>query len=89
MTLSELMIFPKFLALSTRWITLEAIRSELESLRLDLWVRRIALERQAARRTGVVQKVSLSAGDPSVVERPVPIPWSCTAYVVGSLTFAS
>ena len=93
MSLGELLVFPQFLALSTRWLTLEAARSQLEQFRLDLWVRQIALEREASRGTQVVQKVGMPAGelllDPTLVKRPVPFPVSCLTYLVGDLAFAS
>ncbi len=89
MTLGELLVFSRFLTLSTQWVTLEATTSELESLRLDLWLRRIALDRQSAQRTEVIQKVGMPASDPSLVERPVSTPPSCLTYMVGNLTFAN
>lgn len=92
MTLGELLVFPRFLALSTRWITLDATRARLETLRLELWARRITLDRET-RAAGVVQPVRIQAGDapvdPALVERPVPFPLSCLAYVVGNLAFAN
>lgn len=89
MTLGELLLFPRFLALSTRWVTLEATKSELERVRLNLRARRIALDRQPSERVGIIQIVSLGGNAPSVVERPVTAPWSCAIYVVGSLAFAN
>lgn len=93
MNLGELLVFPRFLALSTRWLTLEATRSQLEQFRLDLWVRQIALDREASRGTQVVQKVGMPAGelplDPTLVKRPVPFLVSCRTHVVGDLAFAN
>lgn len=88
MSLSELLVFHRFLALSTRWMTLEATRSELESARLDLWVRRLELERALPGSAGV-QTLALAVRDPSLVERPVPPGLPCLTYLVGSLVFAS
>lgn len=87
MALEELLVFTRFLALSTRWLTLEATRSELESLRLDLWARKVTGE--GSLRGAVIQKVGMPAGDPSLVEQPIRIPWSCTSCVVGNLSFAN
>ena len=88
MTLGELLVFPRFLDLSTRWTVLDATKSELESLRLDLWVRWIALERQSSQRAGIVQVVGVPAGVPPLVEQPIAPPLSCISYVVGRLAFA-
>lgn len=87
MALEELLVFTRFLALSTRWLTLEATRSELESLRLDLWARKVAGE--GSLRGAAIQKVGIPAGDPSLVEQPIRTPWSCTSCVVGNLSFAN
>jgi hypothetical protein len=93
MSVGQLLAFPKFLALSTRSLTLDATRSELESLRLGLWVRRIALEREASRGMQVVQKVGMPSGgllaDRTLPERPVPFPLACLTYVVGDLAFTN
>ena len=80
MTLGELLVFPRFLALSTRWVTLEATRSELENLRLNLWVRRIALERGASRATGGVQKIRLSISPLLSSRSPLLSPASRTSW---------
>lgn len=89
MTLGELLVFPRFLDLSTRWTVLDATKSELESLRLDLWVRWIALERQSSQRAGIVQAVGVPAGVPPLVEQPIAPPLFCISYVVGRLAFAN
>jgi hypothetical protein len=87
MALEELLVFTRFLALSTRWLTLEATRSELESLRLDLWARKVAGE--GSLRGAVIQTAGMPVGNPSIVEQPIRIPWSCTSCVVGNLSFAN
>lgn len=88
MSLGELLLFHRFLSLSTRWMTLEATRSELESARLDLWVRRLRIERALPGGAGA-QAFTLAARDPALVERPVPPGLSCRTYLVGDLVFAS
>lgn len=89
MTLGELLVFPRFLDLSTRWTVLDATKSELESLRLDLWVRWIALERQSLQIAGIVRAVGMPAGVPPLVEQPITPLLSCITYVVGRLAFVN
>jgi len=88
MGLGEVLAFSRFLALSTQWVTLEAARSELESLRLDLWARRIEMARRVPGGSSLVRLLG-QARDPSLVERPVPASLDCPTYLVGNLTFAS
>ena len=87
MGLGGLVVFPRFLALSTRMVTLEATQAELEALRLDLRLRRLRGEDQPP--LGTVQPVGLPAADPTLLERPLALPFRCVRYLVGSLEFAN
>lgn len=89
MSLGELLVFPRFLALSTRMVTLEATQSELERLRLDLRSRRITLERWFSQKREAIQKVGMPAADPSLLEQPVTTSLSCIRYLVDNLEFAN
>jgi len=73
MSLGELTLFPRFLALSTRVVTLEATQAELQLLRLELRFRRPAD----------------AGDDSSVVDFPVTWPLSCLRYLVGNIEFAN
>lgn len=77
MSLGELLVFRKFLALSTRKVTLEATQAELQRQRLDLRLRRLKLEGE------------LHSGDLSLLDQPVAIPFSCASYLVGDIEFAN
>ncbi len=78
LSLRGLTVFRRYLALSTRVVTLEATQAELEGLRLDLRLRRMKGEGQPP-----------PAGDPSVLEKPVTIPFRCTRYAAGNIEFAN
>lgn len=89
MSIGGLVLFPRFLALSTQVVTLEATQAELERIRLDLRWRRITLEKQSPPGTPLIQPVGATAADPSLLEQPVGIPFRCVRHVVGNLEFAN
>lgn len=72
MSLGELMLFPRLLALSTEVVKLEAVYAELESLRLDLAVRRLGLT------PGTAPGMEL-------IHRPLWPPFACARYPIGRL----
>lgn len=77
MPLGELLVFQKFLALSTEKVTLEATQAELQRQRLDLRLRRLKL-------VG-----GLHSGDLSLLDQPVALPFSCASHLVGDIEFAN
>jgi len=44
LSLGELSLFQRYLALSSRLVEVEAAHAELEAARLDLWLRRLTLD---------------------------------------------
>jgi hypothetical protein len=76
MSLGELMLFPRFLALSTEVVKLEAVHAELESARLDLAVRRLGLP------PGTAPGMAL-------VDRPLAPLFACARYPIGRLELVS
>ena len=76
LSLGELGLFQRYLALSSRVVELEAARAELEAARLDLWLRRLRL--------GVTDQPGT---DP--LEPPAPPPFACVRYPVGRVELLS
>ncbi|PYM41875.1 MAG: hypothetical protein DME12_09875 [Candidatus Rokuibacteriota bacterium] len=76
LSLGELGLFQRYLALSSRVVELEAVDAELEAARLDLWLRRLTL--------GLTEA---PGADP--IERPAPAPFACARYPVGRIEFLS
>ena len=76
LTLGELLLFQRYLALSSRVVELEATHAELESARLDLLLRRLRL--------GLGAEPGADVGEAP----PLP-PFACPRYRVGRLEFVS
>lgn len=76
LSLGELGLFQRYLALSSRLVELEATHAELEAARLDLWLRRLSLDLAAG-----------SGAEP--LEPPTPSPLACARHWVGRVEFVS
>src|SRR5437667_29041 len=76
LSLGELVLFQRYLALSSRLVELEAAHAELEAARLDLWLRRLTLDLTAE-----------PGAEP--LEQAAPPPFSCARYPVGRVEFVS
>ena len=76
LSLGELGLFQRYLALSSRLVELEAAHAELEAARLDLWLRRLSLDLAAA-----------PGAEPLV--QPAPAPFACARHWVGRVEFVS
>jgi hypothetical protein len=74
LSLGELGLFQRYLALSSRVVELEAAHAELEAARLDLWLRRLML--------GLTDEPGADA-----LEQPSPPPFACVRYPVGRVEF--
>lgn len=76
LSLGELGLFQRYLALSSRLVELEAAHAQLEAARLDLWLRRLSLD--------------LTAGPGAEpLEQPTPPPVACARHWVGRVEFVS
>lgn len=80
LTLGELFLFQRYLALSSRVVEREAAHAELESARLDLLLRRLRL--------GPTAEADAASGAALVAE-PTPPPFACLRYRVGRIEFVS
>lgn len=89
LSLGELAVFQRLLALSTRAVTLEATRSELDAQRMELRLRRFLLERESAEGAVALQPVGVPGADASLIDQPVMLPLACEQYPVGALVLAS
>src|SRR5256712_2249805 len=76
LSLGELGLFRRYLALSSRLVELEAAHAELEAARLDLWLRRLTLDLTAE-----------PGAEP--LEQAAPPPFTCARYPVGRVEFVS
>ena len=76
LSLGELVLFQRYLALSSRLVELEAAHAELEAARLDLWLRRLTLDLTAE-----------PGAEP--LEQAAPPPFTCAHYPVGRVEFVS
>src|SRR5881628_1088206 len=76
LSLGELVLFQRYLALSSRLVELEAAHAELEAARLDLWLRRLTLDLTAE-----------PGAEP--LEQAAPPPFTCARYPVGRVEFVS
>jgi len=76
LSLGELVLFQRYLALSSRLVELEAAHAELEAARLDLWLRRLTLDLTAE-----------PGAEP--LEQAAPPPFACARYCVGRVEFVS
>jgi hypothetical protein len=76
LSLGELGLFQRYLALSSRVVELEAAYAELEAVRLELWLRRLTLDLAAEPRA-------------EGLEPPAPPPFACARYPVGRVEFVS
>src|SRR6058998_695005 len=74
LSLGELVLFQRYLALSSRLVELEAAHAELEAARLDLWLRRLTLDLTA---------------EPGAEPREQAPPFTCARYPVGRVEFVS
>jgi hypothetical protein len=77
LSLGELGLFERYLALSSRVVELEAVHAELEAARLDLWLRRLTL--------GLTDE---PGADP-IAEPAPPPPFACARYAVGRVELLS
>lgn len=80
LTLGELLLFQRYLALSSRVVEVEAVHAELESARLDLLLRRLRLGPAAE---------ADAASDAALVAEPAPSPFACPRYRVGRIEFVT
>ena len=76
LSLGELGLFRRYLALSSRLVELEAAHAELEAARLDLWLRRLTLD-----------LIAEPGAEP--LEQAAPPPFACGRYWVGRVEFVS
>ena len=82
LSLGELLLFQRYLALSSRVLELEAAHAALESARLDLVLRRLQLRLSAG------PDAEPGAGPVSTLaDQPMPPPFSCPRYRVGRIEF--
>lgn len=80
LTLGELFLFQRYLALSTRVVELEAAHAELESARLDLVLKRLQFAPDAG---------ADAASGAALVAEPAPSLFACPRHRVGRIEFVS
>jgi hypothetical protein len=87
--LAELVLFQQLLALSTRLVSLEATLAELESVRLELWLRRLRTGRDAGPGTWADAPHDRPDLDARLVEQPASLPLTCARHSLGTVEVVS